>query len=188
MKSDKPDKKQPETYDVIIVGAGPAGLTAGLYAVRSGMKTAIISHDIGGTANSILLLENWPGFHGTGTELIKGFYEQLKKYTIEFIMKDVKDISKEDDGFLVKTSSDELFENPKHPYTKALLKAIPVADLSLKGKKREVIKGEIMSPINPEAGCRFAPRCPDVMEKCFSSNVDLREISDDHFVACKLYE
>ena len=49
-----------ERYDLIIIGAGPAGLTAGLYASRSGLKTAIVSKDIGGTANSILLLENWP--------------------------------------------------------------------------------------------------------------------------------
>ena len=84
--------------------------------------------------------------------------------------------------------SDELFENPKHPYTKALLKAIPVADLSLKGKKREVIQGEVTSPINPKPGCRFAPRCPNAMKKCTEANLNLKEISEEHFVACRLYD
>ena len=69
-------------YDLIIVGAGPAGLTAGIYAARSGLKTAIISGDIGGTVNSILRIENWPGYSGTGTELMKKFHEQLKKYKV----------------------------------------------------------------------------------------------------------
>ena len=66
-------------YDLIIIGAGPAGLTAGIYAARSGLKTAIISKDIGGTANSILKIENWPGYSGTGTELMKKFYEQCSR-------------------------------------------------------------------------------------------------------------
>lgn len=88
-------------YDVIIIGAGPAGLTAGLYAVRNGLKTGIISKDIGGTANSILLLENWPGFKGTGAELMKKFYEQLQKYKIDFMVQEVKLIEKIKNYFIV---------------------------------------------------------------------------------------
>ncbi len=95
-------------FDVIIIGAGPAGLTAGLYAVRSGLKTAIISKDIGGTTNSILLLENWPGFSGNGGELMKQFYDQLKEYDIEFIMGDVEDVQKKSELFLVKTKKEEI--------------------------------------------------------------------------------
>jgi len=95
-------------YDLIIIGAGPAGLTAGLYAVRSGLKVSIISKDIGGTANSILMLENWPGFKGSGTELMKQFYEQLKTYGLDFIMADVENIEKGNKGFTVKTKNKEL--------------------------------------------------------------------------------
>ena len=97
-----------EKFDLIIVGAGPAGLTAGLYAIRTGLKVAIISKDIGGTTNSILLLENWPGFSGSGTELMKKFYDQLKEYDgVEFIMSDVENIDKKNDLFIVKTKKDE---------------------------------------------------------------------------------
>lgn len=95
-------------YDLIIIGAGPAGLTAGLYAVRSGLKVGIISKDVGGTATSILILENWPGFKGSGTELMKQFYEQLKTYDLDFIMADVENIEKRKDGFIVKIKNKEL--------------------------------------------------------------------------------
>lgn len=84
-----------------------------------------------------------------------------------------------------KAPSKELFKNPLHPYTKALLSAIPVADLSYRNKKREVIKGEVISPINPAPGCRFAPRCPLAKEEC-TRDFLLQEVSKDHFVACKL--
>ena len=97
-----------EKYDLIIVGAGPAGLTAGLYAARSGLKTAIVSKDIGGTANSILLLENWPGFNGKGIELIKKFYDQVKEYDINFVIGDVKTIERKENLFFVKTNKIEL--------------------------------------------------------------------------------
>lgn len=100
-----------EKYDLIIVGAGPAGLTAGLYAARSGLKTAIVSKDIGGTANSILLLENWPGFSGKGNELMKKFYEHLKEYPIEFVMGDVETIEKKENLFFVKTKKSEIKSN-----------------------------------------------------------------------------
>ena len=95
-------------YDLIIIGAGPAGLTAGLYAARSGLKVGIISKDIGGTANSILMLENWPGFKGSGTELMKQFYGQLKTYDLDFIMADVENIEKKGYGFIVKTKDKKL--------------------------------------------------------------------------------
>jgi len=95
-------------YDILIIGAGPAGLTAGLYSARNGLKVGIISKDIGGTANSILLLENWPGFSGSGSELMKKFYEQLKKYDVDFIMEEVSLIEKTGKGFIVKTKNKEL--------------------------------------------------------------------------------
>jgi len=96
-----------EKYDLIIIGAGPAGLTAGLYAVRSGLKTGIISKDIGGTTNSILLLENWPGFNGSGSKLMKEFYDQLKEYdNVEFIMNDADSVSKKGKNFVTKTKNE----------------------------------------------------------------------------------
>lgn len=84
-----------------------------------------------------------------------------------------------------RASSDEIFKNPLHPYTKALLSAIPVPDLRYKGKKREIIKGEVTSPINPKPGCRFALRCPLANDGCTGTDFALKEVVKDHFVACK---
>lgn len=86
------------------------------------------------------------------------------------------------------TTSDELFENPLHPYTKALLQSVPIPDLSMKQRKIEIIRGEVTSPIDPEPGCRFAPRCRYVTEKCWGRDLMLREVGNNHFVACTLYE
>jgi len=95
-------------YDIIIIGAGPAGLTAGIYAAREGLKTAIISKDIGGTTNKILMLENWPGFTGPGAQLMKQFYDQLKKYDVDFIMEDTQKISKQKNLFNIQTKKQKL--------------------------------------------------------------------------------
>lgn len=86
-------------------------------------------------------------------------------------------------GQLVETSpSKELFDHPLHPYTKALLSAIPSTDIHNR-KERIMLKGEITSPINPKPGCRFAARCPYVKEECHQKQ-QLVEISKDHFVSC----
>ena len=82
-----------------------------------------------------------------------------------------------------KAPKNELFKNPMHPYTKALLSAIPVPSLKNRGKKREIIKGEVVSPIKPKPGCRFAPRCAYATEACTKGNIKLEEVSKDHFVA-----
>lgn len=87
-----------------------------------------------------------------------------------------------------KTSSDRLFENPLHPYTKALLSAIPIPDIAFKGKEAQVMKGEVTSPIEPPEGCRFASRCPNAVEQCFKVSPEFKEVEEDHFVACHLYE
>lgn len=79
---------------------------------------------------------------------------------------------------------DELFQHPLHPYTAALLSAIPAIELN-KTKRRELIKGEVANPINPAPGCRFAPRCPYATEVCKELQ-KLREVSSGHFVACHL--
>ena len=80
--------------------------------------------------------------------------------------------------------ADELFENPLHPYTKALLSAIPVPNLKYRGKERSTIKGEVTSPIDPKSGCRFAGRCPFAMPECTAVDLSLNEVSAGHFVSC----
>ena len=80
--------------------------------------------------------------------------------------------------------TNELFKNPTHPYTKALLSAIPIPSLEMRHKEIQVIKGEITSPINPKPGCRFAPRCPLATDECVGHDIEFREISPGHFVSC----
>ncbi len=80
--------------------------------------------------------------------------------------------------------ADELFENPLHPYTKALLSAIPVPNLKYRGKERSTIKGEVTSPIDPKPGCRFAGRCPFAKPECTAVDLSLNEVSAGHFVSC----
>ena len=84
-------------------------------------------------------------------------------------------------------STDELFDNPSHPYTKALLEAIPIPSLKHR-KTLNVIKGEVSSPINPKPGCRFAPRCPHASPKCGQDIPKLKETCPGHFVSCVLYQ
>jgi oligopeptide/dipeptide ABC transporter ATP-binding protein len=85
-------------------------------------------------------------------------------------------------------ASDELYKNPLHPYTKALLSAVPIPDPDKSKKSRTVLEGEVPSPIDPPAGCPFCTRCPEVMEKCKKIRPEFKEISPDHKVACHLYE
>ena len=82
--------------------------------------------------------------------------------------------------------SQELFRNPLHPYTKALLAAIPVPDLDHCGNLKSLIKGEVTSPINPKPGCRFAARCGCRADACTEGPLPLREVGPGHFVACRL--
>ena len=89
-------------------------------------------------------------------------------------------------GTLVeKCPADQLFEKQYHPYTKAL-SAIPVAKVGAR-RERILLKGEITSPINPEPGCRFAPRCLQAKPECFKEQPELKELEPEHFVACHLY-
>ncbi len=93
-------------------------------------------------------------------------------------------------GKLVEVAdSDELFENPLHPYTHALMSAIPVPDPKLAKKKRKVtLKGEIPSPLNPPSGCRFHTRCPYAKDICKKEEPPLVEVKPGHFVACHFWE
>ena len=80
--------------------------------------------------------------------------------------------------------TEELFANPIHPYTKALLAAIPIPDPSKRSEDREIIRGEVTSPINPPQGCRFAARCPYAGDECRGKPIELKETRPGHFVAC----
>ncbi|NLZ68515.1 MAG: ATP-binding cassette domain-containing protein, partial [Spirochaetales bacterium] len=79
--------------------------------------------------------------------------------------------------------TEDLFRNPVHPYTRALLNAIPTIDLSRKHREKITLNGEVTSPINPAPGCRFAKRCPYASEKC-SVEPQLMEVEPGHFVTC----
>ena len=86
-----------------------------------------------------------------------------------------------------KAPSDELFKNPTHPYTQALLSAIPLPNIH-KQLDRILLKGEITSPIEPKPVCRFANRCNYATDRCRSEEPQLKEISPGHFVSCFLAE
>jgi peptide/nickel transport system ATP-binding protein/oligopeptide transport system ATP-binding protein len=83
------------------------------------------------------------------------------------------------------TSREELFRNPLHPYTQALMSAIPVPNPRLR-RQRTILKGDVPSPLNPPQGCRFHPRCPVAIEKCSQVEPAFLEVSPDHWVACHL--
>ena len=85
-----------------------------------------------------------------------------------------------------RVASERLFENPLHPYTKALLSAIPIPKLMPRERGAGVIKGEVSNPIDPKPGCRFAARCPLASARC-QEDLHLIEAEPGHFVACTLY-
>ncbi|MBQ8804241.1 MAG: ABC transporter ATP-binding protein [Tyzzerella sp.] len=85
------------------------------------------------------------------------------------------------------TTSDELYSHPVHPYTQALLSAIPIPDPDVE-KKREriVLTGDVPSPISPPPGCRFCSRCKYATEQCFEEEPEMKKIGPEHYVACHL--
>ncbi|AKA68719.1 ABC transporter ATP-binding protein [Clostridium scatologenes] len=84
-------------------------------------------------------------------------------------------------------SSHELYEKPIHPYTKALLSAIPIPDPKIeKERNRIMLEGEVLSPINTKSGCRFASRCRFAKSECKEKTPEFKEVEKDHFVACHI--
>jgi oligopeptide/dipeptide ABC transporter ATP-binding protein len=81
------------------------------------------------------------------------------------------------------TSREELFRNPLHPYTQALMSAIPIPDPTIK-RERIILQGDVPSPVNPPKGCRFHPRCPIAIDHCKVAEPQFREVSPNHSVAC----
>ena len=79
--------------------------------------------------------------------------------------------------------TDELFDNPLHPYTQALIEAVPIPDPKIRNIKAS-LRGEVPSPITPPAGCRFNPRCPKANAACIEKRPDLAEVKKGHFLAC----
>ena len=78
----------------------------------------------------------------------------------------------------------EMFRNPLHPYTKALLAAIPIPSVESCHKERKLLEGEVTSPVNPAPGCRFAARCIYAGEACRQGDMELKEVEEGHFSAC----
>ena len=86
------------------------------------------------------------------------------------------------------TDKVSLFEMPLHPYTEALLSAVPIPKGGVRGRRRIILKGEVPSPINPPVGCHFHPRCAYAMKRCRNEEPTLREVMAGHWAACHLHD
>ncbi|MDL2207010.1 ATP-binding cassette domain-containing protein [Eubacteriales bacterium OttesenSCG-928-N13] len=80
----------------------------------------------------------------------------------------------------------ELYDHPQHPYTKFLLSSVPKPDPTLRNTERQILTGEVGSPVNPPSGCRFHQRCPHATARCKEEQPAMREVAPEHFVACHI--
>ncbi|MEI6058354.1 MAG: FAD-dependent oxidoreductase [archaeon] len=125
-----------EHYDVLILGGGPAGLTAALYAARYHLKAAVIAKKIGGTAMLAGAIENWPGFTGTGKELMKKFKKQAMDSGAKFLEAEVDNVKRDEDGFVLEI-------NDKEVHGKTIIIALGMQNkkLDLKNEENFIGKG-----------------------------------------------
>ena len=122
--------------------------------------------------------------------------QEEKGLTFMFITHDLSVVKHISDEIMVmylgqcveSAPKEELFRNPQHPYTKALLNAIPKPNLSFRTRERQILRGEVTSPIDPKPGCRFAARCPYASPACTGKDLTLKEIAPGHKVACALFD
>ena len=118
--------------------------------------------------------------------------KEERNLTYMFITHDLSVVKHISDNILVlylgKTvelaPSEMIFDNPLHPYTKALFSAVPIPDISSKDREIQVLSGEVTSQIDPPPGCRFASRCPLATERCFKEGPAFVAVEPQHFVAC----
>jgi oligopeptide/dipeptide ABC transporter ATP-binding protein len=86
------------------------------------------------------------------------------------------------------TDKTSLFDAPLHPYTEALLSAVPIPKSHARGRKRVILTGDVPSPIDPPPGCRFHTRCPYAMPRCRTDEPGLRQVLPSHWAACHLHD
>ncbi len=125
-----------EHYDVCVLGGGPAGLTAGIYTGRYGLKTGLITKDIGGMANLAAKIENYPGYEGSGLKLMKKFHEQARKAGTEFLEKEARDLKKDDTGYII-----ELDGKVVHSKTLIIASGTKKRKLEIPGEEEFLGKG-----------------------------------------------
>jgi thioredoxin reductase (NADPH) len=125
-----------EHYDLLILGAGPAGLTAAIYAERYNLKTLVVGKSIGGTANLAGEIENWPSYFGSGTGLMVKFREQAEKFGTKFLESEVKDVAKDRNGFVLNLEGYEI-----HGKTLIIALGTEHCQLDIPGEKEFLGKG-----------------------------------------------
>jgi len=127
-KTEKVPHEKIYHYDVVILGGGPAGLTAAIYASRYNMKTAVITLNIGGMAVLAPKIENYPGYEGSGIELMQRFHKQAMGFGAKFLHEQITDIykDKDDGGYIIETKTG------KHVHTKTIIIALGTERRKLK--------------------------------------------------------
>jgi thioredoxin reductase (NADPH) len=125
-----------KTYDTLILGAGPAGLTSAIYAGRYNLKTLVIANTFGGTANLAGEVENWPGFVGAGKDLMRTIKMQAERFGAEFIEADIESATKEKNKFVLKSSDQEF-----HGKTLIIALGTEHRQLDIPGEKEFLGKG-----------------------------------------------